>query len=210
MDDAHERQLLAEAHAGQVEALETLLLDAFEPLKRRLAPQIPSWARPLIDVEDLLQQTFAQAFRDFPRFESRGPGSFFAWLRRIGDHRLLDCLKTLKRKKRGGDHHRVVMAATSDESWRADVLDMIADEGHRPSQIARRKEAIDALTEALTMLPDDQAEAFRLRHIEGLDLDEIGKKLDRGPDGARGLVQRARVRLRELLESPSRWLSRDG
>ena len=209
LDDARERKLLAEAKDGKTEALETLLLECFDAIQRRLTPQIPRWARSLVDVEDLMQQTFAQAFRDFDSFSPRGPGSFLAWLRKIADHRLLDALRSLKRKKRGGDRRRIVAAAT-DESWRTDLMDMIADEGHRPSQIARRKEAIDALEEALTLLSDDQAEAFRLRHIEGLDLDEIGKRMGRSPDGARGVVQRARARLREILQSPSRWLSRDG
>ncbi|MCB1282567.1 MAG: sigma-70 family RNA polymerase sigma factor [Salinibacterium sp.] len=210
LDPNREREWIEAAQAGDSGALESLLLEVYEPLRARLEPGIPSWARSVLDVDDLIQPTFAQAFRDFASFELRGPGSFLAWVRSIGEHRLLDALKGLGRQKRGGGRHRVVARAGSGDSSVAEVLDLLADDAMRPSQIARRREAQEALERAIDMLPEDAALALRMRLIEGRSLEEIGERIGRSPDGARGLIQRARTELRERLDSPSRWISRDG
>ncbi len=46
--------------------------------------------RSRIEVEDVLQESFSRALASFDRFEWRGEDSFFAWLRSIAEHVILE------------------------------------------------------------------------------------------------------------------------
>ncbi len=67
-----------------------------------------------------------------------------------------------------------------------------------------RLEQAARFLEALGQLPPDQREAVRLRHVEGLPIDEIAARLGRSPEAAAGLLKRGlhalRARLREREE----------
>ena len=58
----------------------------------------------------------------------------------------------------------------------------------------------DHLRLALTRLPDGQAEAFCLRWIEGMSYEEISERLEIEPNHVGVLLNRARKRLRQLLD----------
>jgi DNA-directed RNA polymerase specialized sigma24 family protein len=81
-------ELVNLAKSGDRVALGRLLLLQYDRLLQHLSPRLPADLRRHTDVEDLLQQTFAQAHRDIGRFENRGDGSFDAWLTTIAEHRL--------------------------------------------------------------------------------------------------------------------------
>lgn len=78
-DHETELDLISAAVDGDASALEQLLWSNYGALERHIAPQIPADAHKHFSVEDILQTTFSQAFRDIRRFESRGSGAFFAW-----------------------------------------------------------------------------------------------------------------------------------
>src|SRR5687767_14460139 len=95
------------AAAGDRLALERLLLAHYEELALSIRPKLPTRLQSTQAVEDILQQTFMQAFRDIHRFEARSDASFGDWIGRIAEHRLLDAIKEHDRQKRGGDMQRV-------------------------------------------------------------------------------------------------------
>ena len=101
--DEIDRELITKAISGDRPALERLLLDHCDRLSRHVDRKLPPSVRSVLGVEDVLQETFAQAFRDVRDFAPRSSECFFAWLRTIAEHRLQDALRALKRKKRGGD-----------------------------------------------------------------------------------------------------------
>ena len=74
-----------------------------------------------------------------------------------------------------------------------------AGRGETPSQHALARERDDRLLEALGALPDDQGQALRLKHLEGLTVDEIAARMDRSPAGVAGLMRRGMSQLRESL-----------
>ena len=97
-----ETSLIAAAQSGDRAALGELLMMHADMLARRLAPRVPRSLQRTTSVDDILQQTFADAFRDVARFEPREPGSFFAWLQTIAENRLRNSIKAAQRQKRGG------------------------------------------------------------------------------------------------------------
>src|SRR5437870_8093656 len=76
-------QWLAEARAGSPEALGQMLEACRGYLllvaQRELAPDL----RAKGGASDLVQETFLEAQRDFPRFSGRSEAELLAWLRRL-------------------------------------------------------------------------------------------------------------------------------
>ena len=67
----NERDLLKRAVAGDQAAQESLLLSYYEPLSKHVAQVFPTSLQAVMSTEDILQQTFINAMRDFEKFELR-------------------------------------------------------------------------------------------------------------------------------------------
>ena len=109
-----ELALIAAAIGGDSVALERLLLAHYDTLAQQIGAKLPPRLQATHAVEDILQLTFFQAFRDIGQFEQRSDANFGNWLARIAENRLCDAIKELDRAKRGGEMRRVEDAAGSD------------------------------------------------------------------------------------------------
>lgn len=201
-----EPDLVVAAIGGDRVALERLLLAQYDGLARRVGSKLPTRLQATQAVEDILQQTFLQAFRDIGRFTPRAGASFGDWIAKIAEHRLLDAIKQHDRQKRGGDWGRVEEGNGDDSRW-APLLDWIANDDAPASSIVARSEALHALQVALAALDQDQREAIRLRLLEGQTLEETAVALNRTPDAIRGLVHRGKQKLRDAMGRASQWIS---
>jgi RNA polymerase sigma-70 factor (ECF subfamily) len=199
-----EPALVAAAAQGDRLALERLLLANYDQLARRIALRLPTRLQATQAVEDILQQTFLQAFRDIGRFEPRPNASFGDWLGTVAEHRLLDAIKQHDRRKRGGGWGQV---GSDNDSRLSPLLDWIAGTDTPPSGAAARSEALHALQVAIASLESDQRDAIRLRLLEGKTLEETAQALGRSTDAVRGLVHRGKQKLRDCLGRASQWLS---
>jgi len=201
----HERSLIDAAIAGDQTALEQLLLAHYDELEQRIRAKLPPRLQSVQAVEDILQLTFMQAFRDICGFERRSDATLSDWLARIADHRLTDAIREHDRQKRGGGKHRVE-ERPADDSRLLGLWESIAAGDATASSVAARGEALHALQVALAALPADQHEAIRLRHLEGKSIDETAVALARTPDAIRGLLHRGKEALHEALGRASKWL----
>jgi RNA polymerase sigma-70 factor (ECF subfamily) len=203
----HDQGLIDKAVSGDRPALERMLLDHCDRLSRHIAPRIPLSVRSVLGAEDVLQETFAQVFRDIRGFEPRSSESFFAWLRTIAEHRLQDNLRELKRKKRGGGRRRTFKAARPEDSSAAELVEMLSAGEGTASRLMARHEAVGAVQVAIAGLPDDYQQAVRLRYLEGKSLAETAEAMGRTPGAIRGLLDRAKDKMREALGRASLYLS---
>lgn len=205
MQAEQETTLVAAAIAGDSGALERLLLAQYDDLARRLEGKLPARLQATQAVEDILQVTFSQAFRDIGRFEPRAEGSFGKWLARIADNRLLDAIKQHDCEKRGGGM-RQVNSLSEHDSRVLSLWDWIAADESSPSSIVARDEALAALQVALASLPHDQQEAVRLMHLEGMSVTEVAAALGKTEGAVRGLVHRGKQQLLATMGRASQWL----
>jgi RNA polymerase sigma-70 factor (ECF subfamily) len=203
-DSEFHQQLIADAIAGDRTALERLLILEFGAVQQHIARQTTDW-RGAVSVEDLLQDTFAQAFRDIGKFDFRSESSLRAWLYTIADHRLQDVIRRLRRKKRGGGRVPTRLRVEADRSSLVDFATLLSARGDSPSQAAARGEVVQAVHVGLASLPDDQREAVRRRYVERQDYAAAAKAMDRSPEAVRSLVYRAKQSLRDLMGRSSRW-----
>ena len=204
----NEQQLIAGATSGNNVALERLLLTYYDRLAQNIGAKLPASVQQVIDVDDILQHTFLQVFRDISNFELHSGPSFFSWVKTIAENRLLDTIKGLKRKKRGGDHHRIREVKDGQTSSIKDLVEMLSANGRSPSRSFARHEAMQAVQIGLASLPNDQREAIRLRFLSGKSLEEVAAAMGRTKGAVRGLIHRGKQGLHDAMGRSSRWLSK--
>src|SRR5262249_7021711 len=106
--------LIARIEQGDESAFTPL----FEKYQKRLALlihyKLGHELRRLADVDDVLQETFLEAFRDINRFRYEKPGAFFSWLSRIADHVIADAARFHGRQKRRAELVRFRSVGTPD------------------------------------------------------------------------------------------------
>ena len=200
--------LIAKAVAGDRLALEELLLGQSLQLSLHIGPKLPDSVKGVLGIEDILQQTFVQAFEHIHQLEHLTERSFSAWLKKIAEHQLQDAVKALRRKKRGGAHRQIRHPTEDQSSTMADLVEMLSDRQLTPSRSVARHEAVRAVQIGIAGLPEDQREAVRQHLLEGRSLAETATAMGRTPGAVSALIHRAKGRLREVLGRASLWLSR--
>lgn len=201
-------RLLCDAVAGDRTALERLLILEFGYVQGHIAQQLPAWLQGLLSADDLLQDTFAQAFRAIGQFDFRSERSLRSWLCTIADNRLQDVIRQMKRKKRGGGWAKAGPRLDANPSSLLELVALLSDRGDSPSQAVARSEVIQAVQVGMSALPDDQREAMHRRFFERQDYVALGHAMGRSPEAARSLVYRAKQSLRDFMGRSSRWFFR--
>jgi RNA polymerase sigma-70 factor, ECF subfamily len=194
------KALLAQARQGDRDALGRLLEAQRAALHRLAKRQLDGRIAVRVDASDIIQQTFLEAHRSFPQFAGRDARELAAWLQTILDHKVAGAIRDhalLQKRNVGRDQ------SLDDSHGGAAPLKQELDAGlSSPSQKAMRAEDAQLLSRALTVLPDDQREAVRLRHLEGWALADIARHLGRTPAATAGLIKRGMQALRRQMHKP--------
>ncbi len=131
------------------------------------------------DAEDVLQEAFISAFHNLESY--RGDASFGAWLKRIVVNKALNALNKRKYESIPED----------DEQW--DVAEEeIPTEYREELTVERVKQGIDKL-------PDGYRTVLSLYLLEGYDHQEIGEILGISESTSKSQLNRAKSKLKELL-----------
>ncbi len=205
MNDDHEQELIAAAVDGDRTALQKLLVFQGAAVERYAVGRLPPALRGKVDADDVTQQTFMEAFRSIGRFRAENADSFRAWLLGIADHVIKDAVKHAQRVKRGGQFQQMRLTAPTASCSVADLVDMLSADIHSPSYSVMGHEAIRAVEDAITALPDDNRRAVRLRLLEGKSLEETAQLMDRTPGAVQGLIDRAKKKMRGDLGRLSKY-----
>lgn len=139
---------------------------AFEELVRRYAQPVYHYAlhyaKSVFGAEDIAQETFVKAWRNFARFDEAR--NFRAWLFTIAKHAALDYLK----KK-----SPVAFSDIERENGDDGFLSALSDAAPLPDAVAMGRERAARLAENIGALGGKQQRVVRLRHDEGKTFAEI-------------------------------------
>jgi RNA polymerase sigma-70 factor (ECF subfamily) len=187
-------ELIRRARDGDRQALGQLLDEHRAYLQVLAQRQIDPRLGARLDASDLVQQTCLSALKRIEQFAGSDSAEFLAWLRTIHEHNIQNAARDhLQRQKR---------AAGRDASLEGAGGDQFAGlTQSSPTQRLMQGEDAVRLAQALQMLPEDQREAVRLRHLEGWSLAQIAEHLDRSTQAAAGLIKRGLVGLRQQLKT---------
>jgi RNA polymerase sigma-70 factor, ECF subfamily len=144
-----------------------------------------------LDAEDVLQNTFLQAFQHLRDFEGRS--SVSTWLYRIASNEAL----MLIRKR----HPEIALSdIVSEENNENDFVPaQFTDWGHLPEEELLSSESRLLLDRAIQNLPEIYRIVFILRDIEGLSITETSQALNLTETAIKTRLLRARLRLREEI-----------
>lgn len=138
--------------------------------------------------EDILQETFVNAYRAIDRFEGRAHIS--TWLYRIAHNAVLMRL----RKEKG-----VPELSSIDDELDLDTLPTPTPWDDSPERRVLQSELLEVMDDALTTLSDALREVFVLRDIDGLSTAETAEVLNISETAVKSRLHRARLALREQL-----------
>jgi RNA polymerase sigma-70 factor (ECF subfamily) len=160
--------------------------DAFGALISRHAPSILSLTRRMMgsaDSDDVAQETFVAAYKALAAFKF--DSKFSTWLYRIGVNKCTDALRA--RKSAGAS---IDNAATGDDGAPVEAADH-----QTPHWELEQLELAGELDRGIRALPDVYRESFILKHVEGLDYDEMSAILGVNRDTLKMRVYKARTLL---------------
>jgi RNA polymerase sigma-70 factor, ECF subfamily len=130
---------------------------------------------------DMVQDAFVRAYVALASCRDRA--RFRAWLFQTLRNRCLDYLKDARRK-----------------SVPLDEIASVSDGSADPGECVERWQVQERIRRALGALPDQQREAFVLRHVEGLSYDAMADLLGASESALKMRVLRAREALASHLQ----------
>ena len=198
-----EQALFRRLAVGDDLAVGELLLPNVVYLSDFIAAKYPQLNHGMTSVEDVVQETLTDAYRQITGFDTNGMASLRTWLTTIADRRAYDAIRVQERIKRGGQHRQVEQGFA--ESSMYDIVEMLSAPSHTASRSVARHEAVQAVQDAIDELPSHYRQAVQLHLLEGKRLDEVAEIMNRGPRAIQGLVDRAKKKLVAVLERLSRY-----
>jgi len=164
-------------------------LELFELLMRRTNPRLFRVARAIVgdddEAEDVLQQTYLNAFAQLRSFEGRA--RFSTWLTRIAAN---EALARVRQRR------RLVSADEEEETMWQHEPDR---PGPNPEADAASQELRRILEQALDELPPNHRAILVLRDVEELSTLEAASCLGITEESAKVRLHRARAQLRQRL-----------
>jgi RNA polymerase sigma-70 factor, ECF subfamily len=186
-----DRELLARAQAGDV--------DAFEALVERHRDDVFALAlrmtRSEADAAEITQDTFLSAYQHLPEF--RGDAAFGSWVYRIAANNSLMRLRTQRVKK------------AAEEELRGPEFNergSLVEPPNRTFTRAAEDEVLDAelrraIQQATDQLPDAYREVFLLKDVDGLSYEQIAEITGDSVPAIKSRLHRARLSLRDAIEA---------
>jgi len=201
MGHTNYEQLITHAQAGDDSAIDELLDICRQHLKDLANGPLSEELGADWDPSDAIQESLLEAHQGLTDFRGQQPEALWAWLRTILEHNVADRLKHQRRQKRnGGVQHSLEGFGRQQQTHRNAF---IADQSTVSERVVRR-EHLQRLNVEIDDLPEHQARVFRMRHEQGMSLDEIAEQTGRTHASVAGLLIRATRRLNEFLEQEQR------
>jgi RNA polymerase sigma-70 factor (ECF subfamily) len=152
------------------------------------------------DAHDLASEAFLRAVQNVFRLDPLSSASLYPWLHTVVEHLAVD------HYRRTG--HVETLPDTPEVGELLSVFERIEDPGPLPEEIVARKQVQAAVRQALTTLPEVQAQAVFYRFVGEMSLVEIAGQLGRTEGAVKSLLHRGmmnlRAHIREMVEERRR------
>ena len=169
---------------------------SFEELVKRYEKKIYNLAYRIMgnkeDANDVLQETFLQAFKKLSGF--KGKAKFSTWLYRIAVNICL--MRKRKRKKMKTVSLDIPILTKKEDEIKRELRD---DWSESPLATLENEEVKKTLSEAIGLLPEEYRTVFLLRGLNGLSNQEVAKVLKISLPAVKSRLHRARLFLRDKL-----------
>ena len=194
------RRLLDDARTGDGAAVDRLLGEFREPLRKVIDLRLDPVLGRRVDASDIVQDVLLEANQRLTEYLKNPAMPFHLWLRHLAQDRIIDTHRRHRlAQRRSVDREQpIARPAWADESSVSLVAHLI-DTDRTPTSEAIRHELQRRLSTAIDQLSDDDREIVLMRHHEGLSNQEVAKALDLTEAAASMRYLRALRRLRTVL-----------
>lgn len=193
-------RLLDEAKSGEPGAVDKLLGEFREPLRRVIDLRLdPAIAR-RVDASDIVQDVLIEANQRLTDYLKSPDMPFHLWLRHLAQDRIIDTHRRHRlAQRRSVDREQpIARPAWADESSVSLVAQLI-DSERTPTSEAIRQELQRRLSAAIDQLAEDDRDIVLMRHHEALSNQEVARSLSITEAAASMRYLRALRRLRTVL-----------
>jgi len=193
-------QLLEDARDGKTGAVDALLGQFREPLRRVIDLRLDPVLARRVDASDIVQDVLIEANQRLKDYLRSPDMPFHLWLRHLAQDRIIDTHRRHRTaQRRSIDREQAInRPAWADESSTSLVAQLIDGE-QTPATEAIQAELARKLTAAIDQLGDDDREIILLRHHEQLANQDVAKLLTLSEAAASMRYLRALRRLRLVL-----------
>jgi RNA polymerase sigma-70 factor, ECF subfamily len=205
-------ELMARARSGQAEALGDLCDRYRNYLRKAVHAGMGQRLRERVEPEDVVQEAYVEVVRQFPRFTGQSETDLLGWMQRLVGQKLADLGRYYGRVKRGAEYRALSLHASGDgdgspgrfggPAGESRLVEILALSQASPSEEASRREQVVLLAESLAALPGEEAEILWLHYAEGLNFEEIGRRMGCGRKAIRTRWARGLQALRRNLGGP--------
>lgn len=197
----HTDEMLDQARAGQAEAVERLLTEHREPLRRVIGLRLDPVLARRVDASDIVQDVLIEATQRLTEYLKAPTMPFQLWLRHLAQDRIIDTHRRHRlAQRRSVDKEQPIARpawATDDSS--AGLVAQLIDTERTPASEAIRQELARKLSEAVDRLGDDDREIILMRHTEQLSNQDVAGALGLTEAAASMRYLRALRRLKGVL-----------
>ena len=144
------------------------------------------------DAEEVVQDVFLSVHRHLDLFKQQS--SYSTWIYRITINKCLDRIKRAKRAKRIQFIESLFIS--SEFSHAHTGIDF-----NHPGVLLEQKEQLQKVFFAINQLKENQKTALILHKIEKLPQAEIAQIMNVSPKAVESLIQRAKLKLADLLKN---------
>ena len=194
------QELLDQARQGDMRAMDELLAQHREPVRRMIDLRLDPAIAARVDASDVVQDVLLEASRRLDNY-LRDPGMpFHLWLRHIAKDHIIDAHRRhRKAQRRGVDREQPVVPAGLKDHSSIELAAQFFDHELTPASAAMQEELQRRLHLAIAELDEDSREIILMRHFEQLSNQDVAALLNVTEAAASMRHLRALRRLRELL-----------
>jgi RNA polymerase sigma-70 factor (ECF subfamily) len=186
--NAIDHDLIVRFKTGSMEAMEKIV----ERYEKRIFTFGLKMCGHLQDAEDIVQETFLNAFKSLGRF--REETKLKNWLFKIAARA---CIRKRRKKKCEPDYEISLESFVHEDG--SDIKYEIPDLSDDPSDNVLRAELKKVIDEAIQSLPHKYRLVFNLRDTEGFSTEETSEILGISVQSVKTRLHRARLFLREKI-----------
>ncbi len=174
-------------------------IDAFEEIiakyEKRVFGLIYNVIKNENEIEDVAQEVFMKVYKNIDKF--KGNSSLYTWIYRITANL---CLDYIKKKK------EVIYIDEKLQLDDGEVDFQIPSNEKLQDELYEEKELKEKLQKSIAKLPEKQQMMIILRDIKGFSYEEISEILEMKLGTVKSQINRARLKLKELLEKDGTFL----
>lgn len=190
-DNVNDEELVKKVKNGDVDAFEEIIAK----YEKKVFSLIFNVIKNENEIEDLAQEVFIKIYKNIDKFQ--GKSSLYTWVYRITTNVCLDYIK--KRKE--------IIYIDEKIQFEDGEMDMQLSTNEKlQDELYEEKELKEKLKKSINKLPENQRMMIILRDIKGLSYEEISKILSMKLGTVKSQINRARLKLKEILEKDGTYL----